>query len=172
MSDQKDIVLKSWDTYQTLIASLGDACWKIRSVYYTASFGLIAASFSSNLRALYLLVPVLAVLFGILEAGYQQIQEQYIQKNTDIERSINEMLANEQNVYLPNDGISTGLERASARRVLHMLRPGKYLFWLSYVAVILFSLILFALNVTERKYNPAPRCPASCCPCGPATPQT
>ena len=153
MSDQyqKDIVLKAWDTYQGLIAGLGDGCWKIRSVFYTASFGLIAAAFTSNLRELYLLIPILSVLFCFLEAGYQQIQEQYIKKTIEIERTINDMLAGEETPYFPDRGISTGLNTPTPKELFGLFRLRKYLFWLSYLAVILVSLVLFFLNVTKSR---------------------
>ncbi len=148
-NDAKDMVLKAWDTYQSLIAALGDACWKIRSVFYTSSFAIIAAAFSSNLRLLYLLNPILAVLFCLLEAGYQEIQEQYIDKTIQIERTINDMLAGEKIPYFPDDGISTSLRTPSTKDLVRLFKPKKYLFWLSYITVIVLSLILFWLDVTK-----------------------
>jgi hypothetical protein len=167
MTGEKDILLKAWDTYQGLIAGLGDGCWKIRSVFYTASFGLIAASFSSDLRGLYLLVPPLAILFCVLEAGYQQIQQQYIDKSASIEVSINDILAHEKEIRMPNAGISTSLEPPTPQDLLRVFNWRKYLFWLSYVIVILTSVGLFYMNITKSKFMPpaTPPCPVVCCPC-------
>lgn len=163
----RDIVLKAWDTYQGIIAGLGDGCWKIRSVFYTASFGLVAAAFSSDLRLLYLINLPLAVFFCILEAGYQRIQEQYIGKTIRIERTINDMLAGEQIPWMPNDGISTSLNTPTIKDLRRVFRPKKYLFWFSYVAVIMLSLLLYGLNATKSRVV-APSsvpCPPVCCPC-------
>lgn len=167
MTDQKDIVLKAWDTYQGLIAGLGESCWKIRSVFYTASFGVIAASFSSDLLGLYLLNPPLAILFCFLEAGYQQIQEQYIEKSTSTEVAINDMLAGEEVVRIPDSGISTSLDPPTPRALMRAFRPRKYLFWMSYLVVILISLGLFVMNITKSSFTPIPNppCPTTCCIC-------
>jgi hypothetical protein len=148
----KDIILKAWDTYQGLIATLGDACWKIRSVFYTASFGLIAAAFSSNLRALYLLVPVLTVMFCFLEAGYQQLQQQYISKTIAIELTINDMLAGEATPRFPNEGVRTSLHTPTIKDLIGLFKPRKYLFWLSYLAVPSVSLLLFYFNATKSRF--------------------
>jgi hypothetical protein len=155
MSDdpKKEIVLKAWETYQRLIASLGEACWKIRSVFYTASFGLIAASFSSDLRALYLLIPLLSVLFCFLEAGYQQIQEQYIDKTIEIEQTINDLLAGEATPHFPDEGVRTSLRKLTLKDLFRLFRPKKYLFWLSYLAVIFISMALFFCNVTKIRFT-------------------
>jgi hypothetical protein len=171
MSDQKDIVIKAWDTFQNLIAGLGEECWKIRSVFYTASFGLIAAAFSSDIRGLYLLNPPLAILFCVLEAGYQQIQQQYIEKSTSIEVTINDMLALEAEPRMPDAGVSTSLVPPTPRALLRVFNRKKYLFWLSYLIVILISLTLFGMNVTKSKFAgpPSSPCPTVCCPCA-ATP--
>jgi hypothetical protein len=166
MKNEKDIILKAWDTYQSLIAGLGESCWKIRSLFYTVSFGVIAAAFSSDLRGLYLLVPPLSILFCLLEAGYQQIQQQYIDKSTQIETAINDMIAKEAEVRLPDDGITTSLEPPSLRRFSVVFTTKKYLFWLSYLLVIVTSLVLFGLNVTKGRFAaPANPCPPVCCPC-------
>jgi hypothetical protein len=170
MKDEKDIILKAWDTYQGLIAGLGEACWKIRSVFYTASFGLIAAAFSSDLRGLYLLDPPLAILFCVLEAGYQQIQQQYINKSTSIEVTINGILSHQAEPKLPEDGISTSMEPPTPKALLQVFSRKKYLFWLSYLIVILISLALYGMNVTKSRLAAptSPPCTVVCCPCAAA----
>src|SRR5690349_6417948 len=116
MSDAtREIVLKAWDRYESLIVELGDACWKIRSLFYTVSFGVIAAAFSLDLSLLYLLNLFVALLFCALEAGYERIQALYIAKTLSIERTINDILAGEDVPWLPNYGITTGLKNLSAK---------------------------------------------------------
>lgn len=166
MSDAtREIILKAWDRYQSLIADLGDECWKIRSLFYTASFGIIAAAFSLDLRILYLLNVLLALLFCALEAGYERIQAQYIAKTLSIERTINDMLAGEEFPWFPNYGINTGLHNLSLKALLRAFRPKKYLFWSSYLAVIVMSLILFFWQITKSRFaaTSANPCGTSCC---------
>ena len=169
MSDvTREIVLKAWDRYQSLIAELGDACWKIRSLFYTVSFGVIAAAFSLDLSLLYLLNIVLALLFCILEAGYERIQAQYIAKTLSIERTINDILAGEELPWLPNYGITTGLQNLSIKALLRAFRPKKYLFWLSYLAVIVVSLVLSCMQITKSTFSssgPNPCVSNCCCKC-------
>lgn len=166
-----DIVLKAWDRYQDLIESLGEACWKIRSVFYTTSFAVIAAAFSLDLRSLYWLNLLVALLFCALEVGYQRIQAQYIARALSIERTINDILAGEKNPWLPNYGVSTSLVNLDFKGLLRAFRRKKYLFWLSYLAIVLVSSGLFFLHVTRSRFisasAPVPYC---VCPCN-GTPQ-
>jgi hypothetical protein len=169
MNSEKDIALKAWDTYQGLIAGLSETSWKIRSVYYTASFGVIAAAFSSDLPYLYLLNPILSILFCLLEAGYQQIQQQYLEKTNNIEVTINDMLTQEAEVRWPDSGITTSLEPPTLSTLGIVFTRKKYLFWSSYLIVSVFSLILFFTNLTKsRLAPPASPCPTVCCPCPPS----
>jgi hypothetical protein len=170
MSDPQDIVLKAWDTYQSLIAALGDDCWKIRSVFYTVSFGLIAAAFSSDLPGLYLLTVPLAALFFVLEAGYKGIQQQYIKKTIEVEVTITDILAGEPNPRMP-DTIGTSLEPPSFKAMWGLFTLNRYLFWMSYIAVIVIPLLLFSLNWTQNRFTAPTKapCATACCPC-PATP--
>lgn len=129
---------------------------------------VIAAAFSSDLPGLYLLNPPLAILFCFLEAGYQQIQQQYIDKTTKIEDAINDMWAGEEEIRRPDGGIGTSLEPPSLKSLLTVFSLKKYLFWLSYLIVIMTSLAVFAFNITNRRFaEPSSPCPAVCCPCNP-----
>ena len=71
-----DVVLKAWEVFQGLAKGLGDSCWKIRSVFYTASSALTAYAFVHSEPRLYWVVAFLAVIFFILESGYKQVQDQ------------------------------------------------------------------------------------------------
>ena len=86
--NEKDIVLKAWEVFQGLAQGLGDSSWKIRSVFYTASSALIAYGFVHNEPLLYIGVVVLAAVFFIFEAGYKQVQNQYIAKSLAIQPTL------------------------------------------------------------------------------------
>jgi hypothetical protein len=148
---QLDVLLKAWDRYQSLIAALGDSCWKIRSVFYTVSFALIAAGFSSNVRALYLLVPFAAIGFCFLEAGYQHFQHQYIEKSVDIERTINDVLANEAAPRFP-DRIATSVDAPTIKSLLWLFKPRLYLFWLSYLLLAVIPIVFFVFKATKSRF--------------------
>jgi hypothetical protein len=115
------------------------------------SFGLIAAGFSSNVRALYLLVPLVAVGFFFLEAGYQQFQLQYILKSNAIEVAINDILANEQEPRLP-DRVETSPRAFTVKDFGGLFKLRRYLFWLSYLLIIVVSLMLFIFKATKSRF--------------------
>jgi hypothetical protein len=148
---QRDIILKTWDRYQSLIATVGDSCWKIRSVFYTVSFGLIAAGFSSSVRALYLLVPFVALGFCMLEAGYQELQLQYIRKSNEIEVTVNDILANEPAPRFPTR-VETSPHAATITDFRWLFRPQRYLFWLSYLLIGVIPLVLFICKATKARF--------------------
>jgi hypothetical protein len=139
----KAIVLKTWEVYQRLAQSMGDTCWKIRSLFYTASSALIAYGYVHSTTPPYVLVTVLSVLFCLLEAGYKDIQNQYIQKSLEIERTLNDLLVNEPEPFIPPDGISTSIAKPSLWRYRNQFRARKVLFWGPYFVFLVTSLILW-----------------------------
>ena len=44
----KDIALKAWEVYQILSKEMGESAWKIRSVYFATSAGIIAYTYNSS----------------------------------------------------------------------------------------------------------------------------
>lgn len=141
------IVLKAWETYQGLIKGFGENCWKIRSVFYTVSFGLVAAGFSVREKLLYLLASCLAVAFLFLEGGYRRLQQKYIAKAVQMERTINAILAGESEPYIPDEGVSTDVDTPTLLDLARLLQPKRYLFWLSYAAMLVLGVALYALDV-------------------------
>lgn len=150
MVDNSSILLKAWDTYQNLIKGMGEACWKIRSLAYTVSFGILVYGFNSKTASIYLFVVPLAVLFFFLESGYCRIQDQYIAKSIEIETTINDILANEESPRFPADGISTAIDTPSFLDLLRLFRPKKFLFWSSYLIIIIISILLYGLDIISK----------------------
>lgn len=137
-----ELPLKTWEVYQGLAQGLGETCWKIRSIFYTASSGLVAYAFIHSVPVLYLVAAVLAVAFFLLEAGHKQIQDQYIRKSIQIERTLNDLLVNEEEPYIPKRGISTLVKTPTWRGYLKLLRLRRVLFWGPYLCVFIGSLVL------------------------------
>lgn len=155
---QVEIILKGWSLHSELVRGFGENCWKIRSIYFTSAFGLIAAGFTTNAPELYLLVPILSVGFFLLESGYRRLQLQYIWRLKQIERSVNDLLASEPHPYIPNHGVSTALDTPKLGSLVQLLRPKRYLFWLSYLIVTATAVSLFFLGVEKAKVS----CPDHC----------
>jgi hypothetical protein len=139
----KEIILKTWEVYQGLVQGMGDTCWKLRSLFYTASSALIAYGFVHSITVPYVLVTVLSIIFFLLEAGYKDIQNQYIQKSLEIERTLNDLLVNEPEPFIPPGGISTSIAKLSMWRYRNQLRMRKILFWGPYFLFLIVSLILW-----------------------------
>ena len=138
----KEIVLKTWEVYQGLVQGLGETCWKIRSVFYTVSSGLIAYAFVHAIPFLYLVVAALCVVFFVLEAGYKQIQNQYIVKSAQIERTLNDILVHEPQPFIAEGGIMTAIKTPTYRGYLRLLRLRYWLFWLPYLFVLVCAIVL------------------------------
>jgi hypothetical protein len=147
----KELVLKTWEVYQGLVQGLGDTCWKIRSIFYTTSSALIAYAFVHSVPILYIVVSILSVAFFLLEAGYKQIQDQYIVKSIQIERTLNDLLVNEPEPFIHERGISTSIKTPTPRGYLKQLRPRKWLFWGPYLAVFVCSLLLYSFKPGSAK---------------------
>jgi hypothetical protein len=139
----KEIILKTWEVYQGLVQGMGDTCWKLRSLFYTASSALIAYGFVHSITVPYALVSVLSIMFFLLEAGYKDIQNQYIQKSLEIERTLSDLLVNEPEPFIPPGGISTSIAKLSLWRYRNQLRMRKILFWGPYFLFLIVSLVLW-----------------------------
>ena len=102
---------------------------------------------------LYIVAAVLSVLLFLLEAGYKQIQDHYIQKSIQIERTLNDLLVNEEEPYIHKRGISTLVKTPTWRGYFKQLRWRNVLFWGPYFCVLVCSLILAWLQpvIAESK---------------------
>jgi hypothetical protein len=138
----KEVVLKTWEVYQGLVQGLGETCWKIRSIFYTASSAVIAYGFVHSISFLYVVAAVLSVVFFVLEAGYKQIQNQYIVKSAEIERTLNDLLVNEPHPFIAERGIKTAIKTPTRRGYLRLLRLRNWLFWGPYALVFVCAVVL------------------------------
>jgi hypothetical protein len=151
----KDIVLKAWEVFQGLVQGLGDTCWKIRSVFYTASSALIAYAFVHSAPILYIFVVGLSFAFFVLESGYKQVQDQYIGKSLAIERTLNDILVDEPEAFIPEAGISTAITTPTIKKCFTTLKHRNAFFWLPYAVVPLASLAMWCAGIAA--HEPTPR---------------
>jgi hypothetical protein len=150
----KDIVLKSWEVFQGLARGLGDSCWKIRSVFYTASSALVAYAFVHSAPTLYLFAMGLSVAFFLLESGYKQVQDQYISKSLAIERTLNDLLVDEPEPFIPEGGISTSITTPTIKKCFTTLKYRNWFFWLPYLIVALVCLAMWCTGVSAHEPTP------------------
>lgn len=146
---EKDIILKAWEVYQGLAQGLGDTCWKIRSIFYAASSALIAYAFAHSEPFLYGVSTALTLAFFILESGYKQIQDQYIRKSIAIERTLNDILVDEAEPFLPPNGISTSIVTPTIPNCFRQITFKKFFFWFPYAIVFFLSLLMWWTGVSS-----------------------
>lgn len=147
---QTEIPLKAWEMFQGLAQSFGETCWKLRSIYYTASSAILAYAFVNSVPSLYGVVVGLSVAFFVLESGSKQIQDQYIRKSIEVERTINDILLDEEEPFISEDGIYTSIKPPTLSRCFRF--PfNRLFFWGPYAVMFVLSLILLFTGIVARK---------------------
>lgn len=149
-SDNKDIALKAWDVYQGLAQGMGESAWKIRSTCFAITSGIVAYTYNSSDSLLYLLASVLCVFFFLLESGYRRLQHQYICKSIDIERTINDFIANDPSPTFPVS-IGTDVETPDFQSLVMLFDLKRILFWMPYLALFGLTILLFHFDVLVNK---------------------
>lgn len=144
-----NIALAAWNQYQALAQNASSTIWKIRAAFYAVSVALFATGYSSGDAFTYLCVPVVAVLFLLLEAGYKRLEIQYIRKSLDIERTLTDLLVDEPTPYLPAEGIGTSLSTPTLRDLGVLFTFKRFLFWFPYAVVGVASIVLSVLGVHQ-----------------------
>ena len=144
----KDIALKAWEVYQILSKEMGESAWKIRSVYFATSAGIIAYTYNSSSSLLYLLANIVCIFFFLLESGYRRLQDQYIEKSIAIERTLNYFIADERHPRFP-ESIGTDVNTPNFGDSVKLLALKRIIFWLPYLVMFVFTLILFSLDIKK-----------------------
>jgi len=99
---------------------------------------------------LYIVAAVLSVLLFLLEAGYKKSRPVH-SKSIQIERTLNDLLVNEEEPYIHKRGISTLVKTPTWRGYFKQLRWRNVLFWGPYFCVLVCSLTLAWLQRHCRK---------------------
>ena len=146
-NDTVTIALAAWNQYQQLVRNSSEAMWKIRTAFYTISSALVAAGYASQQPFIYLCVPFVALLFLFLEGGHMRFQLQYIHKSIEIERTLTDLLVDEDAPFLPSEGISTILATPSPKDLLALFSAKRYLFWLPYLIVVATAVTLHVFGI-------------------------
>jgi hypothetical protein len=142
----KDIALKSWEVYQQLAKGMGESAWKIRSVCFATSTGLIAYTYNTSSPLLYILAVIVCLFFFLLESGYRRLEDQYIEKSIAIERTLNDFIAGDENPTFP-ESIGTDVDTPSLRGLFRLLALKRIIFWLPYLVLFLLPLVLFWFDI-------------------------
>ena len=90
----------------------------------------------------------LSIAFFILESGYKQVQDQYIGKSLAIERTLNDLLVDEPEPFIPEGGISTSITKPTIRKSFTTLKYRNWFFWLPYLVISLACLAMWLFGVS------------------------
>jgi hypothetical protein len=140
-SEQINILLKAWETYQNLSKGLGENCWKVRTVGIGFWSAIIAYGYQHSDKNVYKFSLLIIFMFFVIEAGIRQLQYEYISKSIEIEKSINDFLAGDE-ISLPSNGISTNIDIPSFVDFLLLFCLKRWLFWFPYLVLTTLTIIL------------------------------
>lgn len=140
--DNIDLAFKAWEKYLDGARAMGEQAWKIRSVFLTLASALLAYAYTNLDPLLYLLIPILSVLFILIESLYRRLEQQYYASAQQVEVTLNDYLVGERRPRLPPYGISTQLETPSIRAFLKLFRLKRFSFWLPYLVMFVGPLML------------------------------
>ncbi|MCT4621577.1 MAG: hypothetical protein N4A62_19590 [Marinisporobacter sp.] len=137
-----DVLVSAWKMYQNLAKGLGDNCWKIRTAGIGFWATIIGYGYKNNDNIVYGFSLIILFMFFILEAGTKRIQYKYIEKSIAIEKSINDFLVGEEEILLPNDGITTSIDIPNVKDFVNLFKIRRILFWFPYVMLTVITLVI------------------------------
>lgn len=140
--DNRDIALKAWEMYQGLAKGMGESAWKIRSICFALSAGVISYGYTSGDKELFLVSSFFSVIFMMLESGFRRLQDQYIEKSNDIEITINDYIAGEEFPRFPNS-IGTDVDTPQFQDFCKLFHLKRFMFWLPYLLLFLVPILLY-----------------------------
>ncbi|WNQ12069.1 hypothetical protein MJA45_03125 [Paenibacillus aurantius] len=143
--DRIPLIIKAWETYQNLSKGFGENAWKVRTAGIGFWGAIIAYWYKNNDFTVYYISFLTLLMFFILEAGMRQLQQTYIQKSIELEKTINDYLVGDV-IQLPSDGISTNISTPSLRDYFKLLRLKRWQFWLPYLLLVISTFILMEIR--------------------------
>lgn len=143
-NDSLQIVIKAWETFQSLARLNGEMAWKVRIWGISIWCALIAYGFKEQQQFIAFIALLEIVVIFLIEIGIRQVQYQYIEKSIEIESTLNSLLVGDE-MELPERGISTNIDTPTYGDLLALLKIKRWLIWLPYVLLFLFTLIAFDL---------------------------
>jgi len=139
-ADTTQILIKGWETLQSLAKANGESAWNLRAWGISVWSALFAYAYTSNKGEIVIVAIVTLFAVFLIELAIRQIQYQYIEKSLDIEKSINSILVGEE-PSIPEGGISTNIETPTMYGFFKLLAAKRWLIWFPYLLLIAFSFI-------------------------------
>ena len=141
MKENKDILLKSWEIVQNIAKYNCEISWKIRMWGLSIWAALISFSFSEKNIYISILSIVVIIFIFIYESGQRIIEYKMIELSHDIEKSLNNILTNSKECYLPGNGVKTNISEYNLKDMKIIFSKNRWLIWLPYITLLIINLI-------------------------------
>lgn len=135
------VLIKAWETFQNLSKGFGENAWKIRTMGIGFWAAIVAYGYKNKNESMYMIAIMIILIFLLLEAGMRVLQNKYIEKSIEMEKSINDYLVGAE-IQIPNDGISTNVLTPTLIDLLRLLQLKRWMFWLPYLLLVTASLFM------------------------------
>lgn len=145
MKENKDILLKSWEIVQNIAKYNCEISWKIRMWGLSIWAALISFSFSEKNIYISILSIVVIIFIFIYESGQRIIEYKMIELSHDIEKSLNNILTNSKEYYLPGSGVKTNISEYNLKDIKIIFSKNRWLIWLPYITLLIINLIQMAV---------------------------
>jgi hypothetical protein len=139
-SHQVDILLKAWETMQSLAKGNGETAWRIRAWSVSLWSALMAYSYKHQSSQIVIVAIVALSVFFLIEAAVKQVQYKFIQRSLEIELSLSTILENG-DLQLPDNSISTNIEVPDMRDFIALFGLKRWIFWFPYLLLSIFSVV-------------------------------
>lgn len=141
MKENKDILLKSWEIVQNIAKNNCEISWKIRMWGLSIWAALISFSFSEKNIYISIFSIVVIIFIFICESGQRIIEYKMIELSHDIEKSLNNILTNSKEDYLPDNGVKTNISEYNLKDIKIVFSKNRWLIWLPYITLLIINLI-------------------------------
>ena len=106
---------------------------------------LISFSFSEKNIYISILSIVVIIFIFIYESGQRIIEYKMIELSHDIEKSLNNILTNSKEYYLPKNGVKTSISGYNLKDIKIIFSKNRWLIWLPYITLLIINLIQMAV---------------------------
>lgn len=138
--EQLQVLLKAYETCQSLAKSNAESSWSVRSWGIGIWSALIAYSFKEKASEITLVALAVLVCVFVVEMAIRQIQYAFIKRALAIEDSLNDVLV-AGTLHLPPTGVSTNIETPTVADLIELLRIKRWLLWFPYLLLCGFTII-------------------------------
>lgn len=140
MNDTKiEILIKSWEIFQNLSKGFGENSWKIRTMGVGFWATVVAYGYKEDNVTMYYVAIGILLIFHLMECGTKIMQNKYIMKSIEIEKSINDIL-DDAFLKTPKNGISTNISNPNMKDFFSLYTYKRWMFWFPYLVLLILSI--------------------------------